>query len=75
MVLIKSNTIYLHLIHAIVYAPFMVGYGLYNNNFLISRSVMDGDIFLLFYNVFKKNSIYLHRFLGFLVYKFLLIIL
>ena len=33
------------LIHAIVYAPFMVGYGLYNNNFLISLSVMDRDIF------------------------------
>lgn len=52
--------------------PFMVGVWLYLQ---ISLSVMDGDIFLLFYNVFKKNSIYLHRFLGFLVYKFLLIIL
>ena len=54
--------------------PLHGGYGLYNNNFLISLSVMDSDIFLLFYNVFKKNSIYLHRFRS-LVYIFLLIII
>ena len=57
MVLIKYNTIYLHSHSCDSLCPFMMGYGLYNNNFLISLSVKDRDIFLCLLVFFHRTSI------------------